>query len=241
METKTKPTTMLIGVSSNFGRAVAYFCLKAGHNVLISARSEEKLTAIKRDLKKFGKIDFIRADVSTSEGCEVLFHDAEEKAGKIDNIGLLVGGFFNDNPEGPTALDPMLRNNVIIPTNVISSASKYLTSGSSIVLVSSTQTMKMSHPVSYSYTISKSALNRVVETSASFLMRKGIRINAVAPSQIMDSFETGRNWKELRKMGDSITPPEDIALVIVWLFSETSQWVTGTIIPVDGGERFLKR
>lgn len=241
MEEKSRPVTLLIGVSSNFGRAVAYFCLRAGHRVLVSSRSEEKLSSMRKELRKFGPIDYIVSDVSTVEGCEELFSSAAERAGKIDNVGLLVGGFFNDNPEEPSALEPMLLNNVSIPTNVISSSSKYLTGGSSIVLVSSTQTLQMSHPVPYSYIVSKTALNRIVEVSASFLTRKGIRINAVAPSQIMDSFEINRDWKELRKMGDSITPPEDIAAVIVWLFSEASQWVTGTVIPVDGGHRLSKR
>lgn len=240
MKESDKVTTLLIGVSSGFGKAVAYFCLKEGHHVIISARTEEKLKDMKKELEGEGKIDFITADASTVEGCEELFNKAEETAGKINNVGILVGGFTNDNPENPSALHSMLQKNVAIPSNVISVSAKYLHAGSSIVLVSSTQTLKTSGPFPYSYTISKTALNKLVEVSAAFFMRKGIRVNAVAASSIMDSFEIGRNWKELRKMGDTVTPPEDIALAVVWLLSEGSQWVTGTIIPVDGGQRFSR-
>ncbi len=240
MDGKTGETTLLVGVSSNFGKAVAYFCLKAGHTVLISARTGSKLESIRKDLEKYGNIDYIQGDASTENGCEKIFEQAEKKAGKINNVGVLVGGFLNDNPDEPNALNEMLHNNVNVPSNVIGVSSRYLHSGSSIVLVSSTKTLDISGIPPYSYTVSKAALNKIVEAAAPFLMKKGIRINGVAPSEIMGSFEPGRNWKELRKMGDSITPPEDIALVIAWLFSEASQWVTGTIIPVDGGHRFSR-
>lgn len=240
MEEPRKVTTLLIGVSSGFGKAVAYFCLRAGHHVIISARTEDKLKSMQKELEGEGRIDYVAADASSTEGCEELFSSAEGIAGRINNVAVLVGGFVTDNPENPSGLQPMMQKNLIVPSNVISVSAKYLHGGSSIVLVSSTQTLKTSGPFPFSYTISKTAVNKLVEVSASFFMRKGIRINVVAASTIMDSFEVRRNWKELRKMGDTVTPPEDIAQVIVWLLSEESQWVTGTIIPVDGGERFSK-
>lgn len=241
MDANDTQTTLLVGVSQHFGRALAYFCLQSGHNVVISSRNEKKLASIEAELKPYGKIGHVAADASSLEDCENLFKDATEMFGRINNVAVLVGGFVNDNPEVPTGLDLMIRNHVQIPSNIISAASKYLHGGASIVLISSTQVFQLSGTVPHSYTIAKTALNRLVETSASFFIRKGIRINAVAPSEIMGSFEIGRTWKDLRKMGDSVTPPEDIAQVIMWLFSEGSQWVTGTVIPVDGGFRFLRK
>ncbi len=241
MEEKAKDTSLLIGVSENFGKALAYFCLTNNQNVVISSRDDKKLKLMRDELKKYGSIISIAADSSSTEECESLFREATAKSGRISNVAILIGGFVNDNPEVPSGLDYMLKNHVIIPTNIISVAAKYLHSGSSIVLVSSTQTFHTSGALPYSYTLAKSALNKIVEMSASYFIRKGIRINAVAPSEIMESFEIGRTWKDLRKMGDSITPPEDIAQVIQWLFSEKSQWVTGTIVPVDGGHRFTKK
>lgn len=241
MDSDDRKTTLLVGVSNHFGKALAYFCLKNEHNVIISSRDSKKLKVMKKDLDKYGKIKTVQADASTIENCENLISKSREQFGDINNIAVLVGGFVNDNPEVPSGLEIMLKNHLQIPSNIISVASKYLHSGSSIVLVSSTQTFQLNYDMPYSYTIAKTALNRLVEASASYLIRKGIRVNAVAPSEIMDSFEVGRAWKDLRRLGDRITPPEDIAQVVLWLLSESSQWVTGTIIPVDGGHRFTKK
>jgi 3-oxoacyl-[acyl-carrier protein] reductase len=71
-----------------------------------------------------------------------------------------------------------------------------------------------------------------VETLAAELLERGIRVNGVAPGTM--SREVGA-----AKLGAPATPPEYVADVVIWLLTDEARWVTGALIPVDGGRRLI--
>ena len=93
------------------------------------------------------------------------------------------------------------------------------------------------------YVSSKHAINGLTKTAALEYAQSGIRVNAVCPGVIrtpmIDRF-TGKD-KEIEKQFESMEPigrlgnPEEVAEAVCWLSSESASFVTGTILPVDGG------
>ena len=220
----------IVGVSKGLGFAIAYFSSLEGAEVIVNARNEEKLKEICSVVKN---CRYVVGDVSTPQKAE----EVVNRAGDFTDLVITVGGYIEDRVEDLKGLDEMLTNHVKIPLYVIKSSLPKLRKGSTIVLVSAIRGIFTPLPFQLSYSIAKAGIAKAVETLASELIDREIRVVGVAPSVIDGEFIPGRDWKTLRKLGDYKAPPEDFARVIVWLLSDEAYWVNGVVIPVDGGAR----
>jgi 3-oxoacyl-[acyl-carrier protein] reductase len=230
----------LIGVSNFLGKSTAYVMLKDGFRVSVTSRNEKKLDLIRSSLEKFGEIFSIPGNISDPVSAEVTMEAVNSTLGSIDHAVVMIGGFVNDTVTDPSGIDSMIQNHIYYTTFAVRSAIRYLHKGSSIVLVTNIGAIEHGDPKAFSYSIAKAGVARMTELLCSELIPKGIRVNAVAPNYIDPSFDVGRDWRSMRKLGDLKTPPEDIALVIKWLVSDDAGWVNGAVIPVDGGYRLKK-
>lgn len=228
---------LIIGVSKGLGYALAYFLLQEGANVIINSGNETKLKEISDKLKQYGTIDYVQGRVTSKENAKEIIGKAFNKVGKLDGLAILIGGYIEDTIENLSGLDEMITNNIKLPLYIVSAAEDYLNKNSTIVLVSALRGIDKALPNQLSYSISKAGTAKAVEILSSELIKKEIRVVGIAPSWIYGDFEIGRNWKDLRKLGDVKAPPEDFARVIVWLMTEEAEWVNGVVIPVDGGVR----
>ena len=235
------------GSSRGIGLSIARKFIEEGANVVINARNTDELSVAALSL---GNCNSVAGDVSIPKNALKTITRAAEILGGIDIVVCNVGS-GSSVPPGQETYDEWQRVfsvNFFTATNLIEASLEFLEkSQGSVVCISSicgTETIPGA-PVTYS--VAKSALNTYVKSMSAPLGTKGIRINSVAPGNI--NFD-GSVWankitqdpvsvKEMLKnnvpMG-KLGSPDDVAHMVVWLASDLSNFVTGTIVTTDGGQ-----
>ena len=191
------------------------------------------------------------ADVTDPAAALALAHDVEKQWGGIDILVCNVGSGASVPPGKETAAEwsRVMDLNLFATTNMIEAARPLMPRGSgdrAIVCISSICGLAaLGAPVTYS--AAKAALNATVRGLARPLALEGIRINAVAPGNILFA---GGTWARkiaenkpavddmlarevaLRRLGT----PEEIADVVAFLASPRAAFITGSVIVADGGQ-----
>lgn len=184
-------------------------------------------------------------DVTDAEAARLAVGAAAQALGGLDGLASCVGVF--DHRAG---LETTLAQwNATLAVNLTGSfvlaqaaaSTMVEAAGGSIVLVSS-QIGMVGHPRAAAYAASKAGINGLVRALALELAPKGVRCNAVAPGPIATPMtEAARNDPERRAALLAGIPlarfgaPEEVAAAILFLLSEQASFITGHILPVDGG------
>lgn len=234
-------TVLITGASSGIGRAAAVECSKMGAKVILTARNEEKLQETLA-LMEGDEHKIIKADLTRMEDINMLADSAGQINGLVNNAGinrLMLPQFINEKELNNTfqvnTFAPILLTQKLLKK-------KKLPKGSSIVFISSVSGVYGVYPANSIYSASKGAVNGFMRNTALDLLEKGIRCNAVNPSQIEtnimgDGMIAEEQLEELKKkypLG-RFGKPEEIAYAIVYLLSDAASFVNGTSLLIDGG------
>lgn len=230
---------LVVGVGSGLGPATVYFLLKDGAKVVMAARTAERLEDLKSKLKAYGNVDFVSGDASRMDGAEKIVNEAVKKLGGIDDLVVLAGNYMDTPIESidESGVNAMVDANLKAPLYTIRNALPHLNDGGSIVMVSAVFGTYASSIGNVAYSATKAGVAKATEVLANELIKRKIRVNAVAPRAMRHDFVADRDWKRERNLGDPDCPPEDVASVIVWLLTGESSWINGTVIPIDGGKK----
>lgn len=236
------------------GRATAMLLARAGAKVLCVDRDLERAQETATLIEQEGfEVVPVQADIRDKVACDAVVQQACERWGRVDVLVNNVG--IGSKLDGPahrldeSALDLVLDVNLKGAWRMIAAVLPVMRDqeAGSIVNVSSLASIAGGFQVAYE--MSKAALNRLTISVASSNAGKGIRCNAVAPG-LMDTpmavagiaKATGVDIEKVREernkrvpLGGKMGTAWDTAHAILFLASGEARFVTGAVLPVDGG------
>ncbi|NYG48480.1 3-oxoacyl-[acyl-carrier protein] reductase [Bradyrhizobium sp. IAR9] len=240
---------LVTGASRGIGLAIATTLAAEGAKVALAARGSEALNAARGAIGGSGSVHV--ADVTDPAAAKALVAGIEKQWGRLDILVCNVGSGASVPPGKETAAEwsRVMDLNLFAATNMIEAARPLMARGSgdrSIVCISSIAGMAaLGAPVTYYG--AKAALNATVRGLARPLALEGIRINAVAPGNILSADGTwARKLVENRQAVDDMLQrevalrrlgtPEEIADVVTFLASPRAAFITGSVMVADGGQ-----
>src|SRR5439155_24031781 len=237
------------GASRGIGFAIADTLAAEGAKVAMAARGLDDLKSAAGKIG--GGASCHAADVTNPDAALSLVDDVEKQWGKIDILVCNVGSGASVPPGKETASEwsRVMAINLFATTNTIEAARPLMSRGNGarpIVCVSSICGLAaLGAPVTYS--AAKAALNATVRGLARPLALEGIRINAVAPGNILSADGTwARKIAENKSAVDEMLvrdvplrrlgKPEEVADIVAFLASPRAAFIKGSVIVADGGQ-----
>ncbi len=237
---------LVTGGSAGIGRMIAEGLAAAGARVYICARTAEKVAAAAEAMA--GDVTGISADLSTLDGIQTLVTDL---SGRENELHILVNnaGTLSDAPIDTFSeqdWDGVLDLNLKSPFFLLQKLLPLLRNGAtaqrpaSVINIGSVGALKIGPREVYAYQASKGAIHWLTKSLAKNLAGDHITVNAIAPG-FFESDMTVIADDAMRKMVESMVPrgrtgmAEDMAGAAIYLASPAGSYVTGSVIPVEGG------
>lgn len=239
---------VVTGGSRGIGYMIASGFVANGAKVYITARKAEACDKAAAELSKIGVCVSIPADLATNEGRKQLIEKLTEDEGKLDvlvnNAGASWGAPFDEYPED--GWDKVMNINLKAPFMLTRDITPLLVAAASvedparIINIGSIDGLIVPNVENYAYAPSKAAIHHLTRVLAITLAPRHITVNAIAPgpfeSQMMKwTLENFRAEIEASAPMKRIGRPEDMAGIAIYLASPAATFVTGAVIPVDGG------
>jgi 3-oxoacyl-[acyl-carrier protein] reductase len=244
-----KKVALVTGASGGIGEATAKLFAKEGASVVLIGRNEKKLNGVVSDLKKDGKDAVaIRGDITEENEVQSVVQQTRRQFGKID-ILVNNAAVINDPMPFHTISDKIIHElvniNLIGTFRMTRAVLPMMIDKKSgvIVNVASVQGMKALEKVPLAvYDATKAGVIMFTKSIALEYGPHNIRVNCVCPGTVKSPFlQPYLEDEKAKQLLNSIQPlgrigePEDVANAILYLASDSSSWVTGAVLVVDGG------
>jgi NAD(P)-dependent dehydrogenase (short-subunit alcohol dehydrogenase family) len=241
-------TAVVTGGSRGIGYMIARGLLEAGARVYISSRKANACAAAEQELSRYGTVVAVPADLSAEAGCLHLAGAVGQREQAlnvlVNNAGATWGAPLEEFPAA--AWDKVVDLDLKAPFFLTRAFLPLLEAGGThedparVINIGSIDGLRVPPFPTYAYSASKAGLHQLTRVLARELGPRRITVNAVAPGP----FESKMMAATLRELGDAIADaaplkrigrPDDMAGVAIYLASRAGAYVTGAVIPVDGG------
>jgi len=241
-------TALVTGGGRGIGYMIAAGYVAAGARVYIASRKKDVVDEAAGELSKQGECTAVVADLAREDECRRLAEEIAAREGRLDilvnNAGANWGAPLEsyDDAAWSRVLDVNVKGvfhltRFLAPTL---EAAARPDDPARVINVGSIDGIQVPALDTYAYSASKAAVHHLTRVLAKKLAPRGITVNAVAPGP----FESKMMAATLERFGDAIVAgcplgrigtPEDMAGIAIYLASRAGAYLTGAVIPVDGG------
>jgi NAD(P)-dependent dehydrogenase (short-subunit alcohol dehydrogenase family) len=243
-------SALVTGGSRGIGLMIARGLVQAGVRVVISSRKVQDLEAAAGELARLGECEAVPGDLSTPEGARAL---ADEVRARVDVLHILVnnagaswGAPLEEFPASGwdrvvhTNLESIFHLTVALLPALRTAASA--ADPARVINIGSIDGLRVPVMESYSYSASKAAVHMLTRHLAKRLAPEDITVNAIAPGPfeskmmafMLDDPARRAAVEQMVPLG-RIGRPDDAAGLTLFLASRAGSYLTGTVIPLDGG------
>jgi len=238
---------LITGGSRGIGQMIARGFVEHGAKVYIASRKADVCEQVAKELSAEGTCIPLPADLSTESDCRRLASEIAEREAAlhvlVNNAGANWGAPLEEYPDA--AWDKVLALNVKSIFHLTRALVPQLENASTgedparVMNIGSIDGLQVPQLETYAYSSSKAAVHQLTRVLAKRLAPR-ITVNAIAPGP----FESKMMASTLERFGDAIAAgcpmqrigrPDDMAGVAIYLASRAGAYVTGAVIPVDGG------
>lgn len=246
----TGKVVLVTGASQGIGLEICRQFSELGATVISVARNEEKLELASNTIKNNSNIYPFPCDLSVEAEIDKLFYFVEEKFQRIDVLVNNLGAFSEKKDWNEIDYDLWIKT---FETNVLSAyfcmvrAAEIMVENKTkgvIINVGSSSALQVKKG-RLNYTVSKSALHTMSRVTAMDLAKHQIRVNVVSPGPTATEIVQGRMGDPVQVLQESerlkkiplgrYASTADIANAVVFMSSSKAEFITGAILPVDGG------
>jgi NAD(P)-dependent dehydrogenase (short-subunit alcohol dehydrogenase family) len=242
-------TALVTGATSNIGRAIAVGFAAEGAHVVVSGRSKERGAEVIEEIRAAGgRADFVVADLDGSARAsrDLAAEATRVLGGRIDvlvnNAGIYPAPSTPETDEA--TFDQVYAVNVKAPFFLTAALAPAMAEhGSGAIINLGSWIARLAVPVGSLYSSTKGAMETLTRAWAAEFGPAGVRVNAISPGVILPPLPEGTGTAD-EKLAETMmhgTPaggsgvPEAVAHAAVYLASEESAFVHGTVMDVDGG------
>jgi NAD(P)-dependent dehydrogenase (short-subunit alcohol dehydrogenase family) len=238
---------LITGGNAGIGRATAVAFAKHGATVVVSARREKEGLDVIAEINALGgKAIFVKADVSQESDVKAMVEQTLATFGRLD-YAFNNAGIEQDLTPLPDQTEATYDRIMDVNVKGVWLSLKHeipamLRTGGGAIVNNASVGGLIGFPMVPVYVASKHAVIGLTKAAALEYAKQSLRVNAVAPGTIETRmFLDFARSPDIKQLLESATPigrvgqPEEIAGAVVWLCSDGASFITGQILPVDGG------